>query len=156
MEALWDTGAQASIINAEWRKQHLPNTIIRPIEDLLGPGTLTGLAANHTEIPFEGWVEVTFRLFGDSYTEGALQVPMLMTGDPNVAENPIIGFNVIEEVVNRREKQRHKPNTTHMVSQAFSISITAAKSILKLLKTAVLFECWDKSANRECNSKQGM
>lgn len=67
---------------------------------------------------------------------GAQQVPMLMTGDPNVAENPIIGFNVIEEVVNRGEKQRHKPNTTHMVSQAFSISITAAKSILKLLKTA--------------------
>ncbi len=60
VEALWDTGAQASIINADWRERHLPHTTVRPIEELLGPGTLTGLAANHTEIPFDGWVEVSF------------------------------------------------------------------------------------------------
>ena len=52
VEALWDTGAQASIINEEWRKTHLPHCPIRPIEELLGPGTLVGLAANQTQKPF--------------------------------------------------------------------------------------------------------
>lgn len=32
VEALWDTGAQASIINADWRERHLPHTTVRPIE----------------------------------------------------------------------------------------------------------------------------
>lgn len=71
VEASWDTGAQASIINADWRKRHLPHTTVRPIEELLGPGTLTGLAANQTEIPFDGWVEVSFRLSDNTGTEGA-------------------------------------------------------------------------------------
>lgn len=31
--------AQASIINEEWRKTHLPHRPMRPIEELLGPGT---------------------------------------------------------------------------------------------------------------------
>lgn len=54
VEALWYTGAQASIINEAWRKKHLPHTTLRSIEELLGPGTLTGLAAYQTEIPFTG------------------------------------------------------------------------------------------------------
>ncbi|KAL1252662.1 hypothetical protein QQF64_017355 [Cirrhinus molitorella] len=94
-----DTGAQASIINADWRKRHLPYTTVRPIEELLGPGTLTGLAANHTEIPFDGWVEVSFRLSDDGGTEETLQVPMLVASDASVAENPIVGYNVIEEII---------------------------------------------------------
>ncbi|RXN17604.1 Retrovirus-related Pol poly from transposon [Labeo rohita] len=101
VEALWDTGAQASIINADWRKQHLPHTTVRPIEELLGPGTLTGLAANHTEVPFDGWIEVSFQLSDDGGTEGTLQVPMLVASDASVAENPIVGYNVIEEIIGR-------------------------------------------------------
>ncbi len=106
VEALWDTGAQASIINADWRERHLPHTTVRPIEELLGPGTLTGLAANHTEIPFDGWVEVSFRLRDDTGSKGTLQVPMLVASDASVAENPIIGYNIIKEIITRWEKQR--------------------------------------------------
>ncbi len=135
VEALWDTGAQASIINAAWRKRHLPHTTVRPIEELLGHGMLTGLAANQTEIPFDGWVEVSFRLGDDGGTEGTLQVPLLVTSDASVAENPIIGYNVIEEIIGRWEKQRPQFSTVQRVGKAFSISINKARAMLNLLKT---------------------
>lgn len=136
VEALWDTGAQASIINDSWRKEHLPSSIVRPIEELLGPGTLTGLAANQTEIPFDGWVEVRFSLSSKPQTREILQVPMLVTSDSNVAENPIIGFNVIEEVINRWDTQRLKLNSVQMVSEAFSVSVKTAKSMIRLMQMA--------------------
>lgn len=41
MEALWDTGAQASFVNDAWRQQHLPDTVVRPLEELLGEAFLT-------------------------------------------------------------------------------------------------------------------
>ena len=63
VEALWDSGAQATVINEAWRAEHLPHTVLRSIEELLGPEPLTGLAANRTEIPFNGWVEVEFKLY---------------------------------------------------------------------------------------------
>ncbi len=135
VEAFWDTGAQDSIINEDWRERHLPHTTVRPIEELLGPGTLTGLAANHTEIPFDGWVEVSFRLRDDTGSKGTLQVPMLVASDASVAENPIIGYNIIEEIITRWEKQRPRSSTVSRVSKAFSISINKARSMLKLLKT---------------------
>ncbi len=138
VEALWDTGAQASIINVVWRERYLPHTTVRPIEELLGPGTLTGLAANHTEIPFDGWVEVSFRLRDDTGSKGTLQVPMLVASDARVAENPIIGYNIIEEIITRWEKQRQRSSTDSRVSKAFSISINKARSMLKLLKTVNL------------------
>lgn len=134
VEALWDTGAQA--INDDWRKEHLPATTIRPIEELLGPGTLTGLAANQTEIPFSGWVEVKFCLSSEPHTRETLLVPMLVTSDHNVAENPIIGFNVIEELINRWEKQRPKFNSVQVISQSFSVSAKTARSMISLMQTA--------------------
>lgn len=60
--ALWDTGAQATVINDKWRAEHLPHTTLRGLDELLGSEPLTGLAANHTEIPFIGWVPVEFHL----------------------------------------------------------------------------------------------
>lgn len=33
--ALWDTGAQATVINKKWRAEHLPHTTIRGVEELL-------------------------------------------------------------------------------------------------------------------------
>lgn len=61
-EALWEGGAEATIVEKAWRSEHLPHTIIWPIKELLGPNRLTVLAADQTEIPFSGWVEVEFKL----------------------------------------------------------------------------------------------
>ena len=73
--ALWDTGAQTSIVNDTWRQQHLPHTIVQPIADLMGGVTLTGLAANNTEIQFKSWIEVSFKLAGEPTSSSELKVP---------------------------------------------------------------------------------
>jgi hypothetical protein len=55
------------------------------------------LAANGTEIPFEGWVEMEFEMTTDGCDTLQLQVPMLVTAGP--LSEPIIGYNVIREAV---------------------------------------------------------
>uniref|UniRef100_A0A8C5PSX6 ribonuclease H n=1 Tax=Leptobrachium leishanense TaxID=445787 RepID=A0A8C5PSX6_9ANUR len=137
IEALWDTGAQASLVNDGWRKQYLPHTTIRPIEELLGPGTLTGLAANQTEIPFLGWIEVRFQLVGESASVETLTVPILVSEDPQVAENPIIGFNVIEELISQEKRVAEtSASVIQMMSRAFSVTAKTAETMLGLMHTS--------------------
>ena len=53
-------------------------------------------AANGTSIPYEGWVELTFRIV-DQYPDCALIVPFLVTNSD--LASPLIGYNVIEKLV---------------------------------------------------------
>lgn len=137
VEALWDTGAQACIVNDVWRQQQLSDTVIHPLEELLGEATLTGLAANNTEIPFIGWVEINFQLNGGPFSTPLLKVPMLVSSDPTVAEDPIIGYNVIEEIVKRMEDtpERRERKMLHIMSSAFSITRKEAQTLLKLIQS---------------------
>ncbi|KAJ8004171.1 hypothetical protein DPEC_G00156010 [Dallia pectoralis] len=105
VRALWDTGAQSSIVNNLWRLNHLPHTVVKPISELLGDETLTVFAANDTAIPYIGWIEVSFRLRNDHTKRNDLQVPILVSSDPAVASDPIIGYNVIEAIINRKEEK---------------------------------------------------
>lgn len=104
---------------------------------MLGEATLTGLAANNTEIPFIGWVEVNFQLDGGPFPTPLLKVPMLVSSDLTVAEDPIIGYNVIEEVVKRIEDApgRGEKKTLHTMSSAFSITHSEAHSLMKLIRS---------------------
>lgn len=95
VNVLWDTGAQSCIINESWRQQYLPHTVIRPIAELLDDDTLTILAANDTPIPYVGWIEVSFQFVND---KNKMQVPILVSSDPAVASDPIIGYNVIKKL----------------------------------------------------------
>lgn len=135
--ALWNTGAQATVINDKWRAEHLPKSTIRAIDELLGPVPLNGLAANQTEIPFMGWIPVEFKLSESDTASASLLVPVLVSSDPNVAENPIIGFNVIEEVINEQLKQQQNAtandSTTGMVSSAFDIDAGTAKTFIQIM-----------------------
>lgn len=101
--ALWDTGAQVSIIPAQWRANHLPGLNLRPLSELLGGEELSLTAANGSPIPYDGWLEVTFGL-----TAGrghVISVPVLVTR--STTEVPIIGYNVIEEVVKGGDERGH-------------------------------------------------
>ncbi len=81
-------------MNVKWRKEHLPYTTVRSLEEILGPGSLTGRAVNQTAILFESWVYVTFKLGTDKVTLLELEVPVLVSGEDGVEEEPIIGYNV--------------------------------------------------------------
>ena len=61
-EALWDTGAQVSIIPSNWVRKFYPGTDVRNIAELLGMGGLDLKTANGTDLPYKGWVELSFSL----------------------------------------------------------------------------------------------
>lgn len=77
-QALWDTGSQVCLMNEKWRKEHLPHTTPRSLEEILGPGILTSQAVNRTVIPFDTWVEVTFKLGTEKDTPLELEEPVLV------------------------------------------------------------------------------
>lgn len=134
--ALWDTGAQSSVVNEPWRLNHLPHTVVRPITDLLEDETLTVLAANNTPIPYIGWIEVSFRLESDPDTISDLQVPILVSSDPAVASDPIIGYNVIETIINRNKGKTKggKRQLAQKVSKAFAITVETARQVVQLMQ----------------------
>ncbi|XP_024114536.1 uncharacterized protein LOC112136845 [Oryzias melastigma] len=98
--------------------------------------TLTVFAANDTPIPYIGWIEVCFRLDNDSYNTSELQVPILVSSDPAVASDPIIGYNVIEAIVNKKEGKTKggRRQLPYKVSKVFEITVRTAHSVVKLVQ----------------------
>ena len=100
--ALWDTGSQVSIVSRQWWKSNLPNIPLHNISELLEPD-LKLTAANGTDIPFDGWLEVTVSLNAPGKHSVCLtKVPVLVT--PTHLTEPMIGYNVIEEAVKSNSK----------------------------------------------------
>ena len=96
-KVLWDTGSQVSVISRRFLKQTFGGLEIRNLVDLLGVHTrLDVKAANDTPIPYSGFVELEFSFLGEQGIPTII-VPFLVTD--NALENPIIGYNVIEEIV---------------------------------------------------------
>ena len=91
VKMLWDTGSQVSIIPKVWTEQNLPNVTVKPLSELL-EGNLTLLAANGEEIPYEGWIPLSFRL---NINDEKLEVPFLVCSHPDM-DQPILGYNVIK------------------------------------------------------------
>ena len=97
VEALWDTGAQCSVIPKSLVNSLFEKPYIRPISELLDDSdNLKLTAANGSAIPYDGWVEVEFSLMFDE-TSQKIQVPLLVTSDS--LDYPIIGYNVSDEFV---------------------------------------------------------
>ncbi|TRY57863.1 hypothetical protein DNTS_017659 [Danionella cerebrum] len=132
-KALWDTGSQVCLINEKWRQQNLPHTSVRSLSEIIGSGALDGRAVNQTLIPFSGWVEVKFALPTAKPVPFDLLVPVLVSSEYGVAEEPIIGFNVIEHLL---EKGIEPPRVaTEVISAAFSIDCKKAEVFLKVMKS---------------------
>ena len=84
-----------SIISCGWLKRCLPGCDIGDMTELLGMDGLDLKAANGTDLPYEGWVELTFNLIEDN-VDHTVKVPFLVAKDS--LDMPIVGFNVIEEI----------------------------------------------------------
>ena len=52
-------------------------------------------AANGTDLPYKGWLELTFNLIEDD-SDHTFTVPFLIAKD--FLDMPTVGFNVIEEI----------------------------------------------------------
>ena len=95
-EALWDTGAQVSIVSKDWIAENLPPAESRRMDELLNDKGLDLKAANGTEIPYEGWIEVSFKLMTSDDKHG-MSVAFLISTE--AMDHRIIGYNVIEEIM---------------------------------------------------------
>ena len=93
VEVLWDTGAQVSIVSREFLRRNFPGVVVKEMSELLIT-ELNLTAANGSEMPYIGWVELNFRL---SSSKNDLKVPFPVT--EQYLDSPLIGFNVIEEIV---------------------------------------------------------
>ena len=90
VEALWDTGAQVSIISEQFLRNRFPGMKLRNISELIDC-ELDLTAANGTSIPYTGFVEFTFTL---KNRQDPILVPFLVT--TNDISMPLVGYNVIE------------------------------------------------------------
>ena len=101
-EALWDTGADVSILPEGWLSKYSVDKLPRPVSELFDGYTLNLTGANDIEIPYIGWVEVNLK-FGDENSElQPLTVPMLVA--PSKREIPVTGMNVIPHVIKETSK----------------------------------------------------
>lgn len=66
VKALLDTGAEVSIIDYNWKNRYLPDQALRPLSEIVGGGDFNVSAVNDEPFPFEGWVELTVNLPGNS------------------------------------------------------------------------------------------
>ena len=104
--ALWDTGSQISIISSDFLKRHFPYMQSKSLEEILETSLVELHAVNNSPIPYSGFVELGFELTASHESDNSLllNVPFLIS-DCTIA-NPIIGYNVIEEII-RKPRQNH-------------------------------------------------
>ena len=135
-QALWDTGAQVSIMSETWKSQNLPDARIRPISDLLSDDELLDLrAANGTEIPFQGWVPVSFSLCDPKAKQAKsdeVLVPVLVSRD--ILQRPIIGFNAIEEMLINREDQAQPSESIALLRNSLKLGSGKAEVLLNVIQ----------------------
>ena len=94
-DALFDTGAQVSIVSQFWLENNFPKTKLQNISEILD-SELDLKAANGTNMQYLGWAEIDFAMASDD-THDNIVVPFLVTSIK--LDNPIIGYNVIEEAI---------------------------------------------------------
>ena len=149
IQALWDTGSQICAIDEVWKETHLPDVKLRDVAELVDPlDPLHIEAANGTEMPYIGWLEVSFKLTAN---DEELLIPMLVLKG-NQQPCPIIGFNVIEYlVVNSvldQTKHRDKEKLLKTVKIAFPhLRKNRAKAFIKAVSVGQPCEHNVRTAN---------
>ena len=123
--ALWDTGAQVSLVSQEWLDKNLPSEPRRSLAEILEGEPIKLSAANGSIIPYCGWVEVDLQVPGEDSPSQPLKIPLLVT--PETLEHPILGYNVIEALTQGQTTQlsRLLPHTNKTkVSRLVSLLTT--------------------------------
>ena len=93
---LWDTEAHVSLVSEQWLKANLTgNYNIGSLENLLKKKLCVEVVGGHA-IPYKGVSTLQVKL---NSSDVEVEVPFLVTQDDIL--QPILGFNVIETLVNK-------------------------------------------------------
>ena len=108
-EAILASSAQVFAISESWFKSNF-DIPVRPISDIVGSEFFDLKAANGSEIPYLGFVELDPKLTStNSNSTETLKVPFLATGTDQES-SVIIGFNVLEEIVTESDGNKDLKN----------------------------------------------
>ena len=102
-ETLFDTGAQVTLISQSILKDLNITEPLKELAELLHEDKLTVKSALNSNIPIIGWLPLELQLKGSSEV---LEVPFLVC--KGSISNPIVGFNVIEYIINNHSQKEDK------------------------------------------------
>ncbi len=133
LQMLLDSGAQVSIVEKSWVQKALPNVRIQPLERLLPDHPLRVIAANGTDVPFDGWIEVLLEITSSKHGSVALYVPMLVSQES--VSSPLLGFNVIQEIIMGNSDQTDNMNLVDLLSEVLKIQKSNAECLVSVVHT---------------------
>lgn len=152
LQMLLDSGAQVSIVEKAWVQKALPNINIQPLESLLPDHPLKVTAANGTEVPFVGWIEVLLEITSDQHGTVNLQVPMLVSQES--LSSPLLGFNVIQEIIKESSQQPDGVSLVDLFSEALKIKRNNVETLISVVQTMPLQE--ESEGSRVRVGKKGL
>ena len=121
-KALWDTGAMVCMVDKQWMQENLPQEKILGISEFLEGDELHLVAANNSVVSVEGVAVLDFSL-------GAISVPVPFIVSSDKLSQPIIGYNVIEELA--RIHRDHLPLALR--NSIPSLSLSNARAVVNLV-----------------------
>lgn len=105
---LLDSDAQVSIVEKAWVQKALPTVTIHPLQSLLSDHPLKVTAANGTEVEIE--------IVSGKHGSVSLYVPMLVNQE--TLSSPLLGFNVIQEIIRENSDQMDNINLVDLLPEA--------------------------------------
>lgn len=133
LQMLLDSGAQVSIVEKSWVQTALPNVKIQPLESLLSDHPLKVTAANGTDVPFEGWIEVLLEITSSLYGSVSLYVPMLVSQQS--VSTPLLGFNVIQEIIMGNGDKTDNISLVDLLSETLKVQKCNVESLISAVHT---------------------
>ena len=119
------TGSMISLVSRKWLDENFPDKKLVDVSEFVSQ-KLSVRAANATEIKFDGKALVKFTL---SDGDDGFMVPVLVSSE-EVAD-PIIGYNVIEELVVNGSKQQHELLKTALSNGGRNIEVDLLVSVIQ-------------------------
>lgn len=131
--ALFDTGAQVSLIDPNWRPKYIPHQDIHPLSELIGEYDLDLFAANGEAIPYDEWVEVIVNLLGNDDPDYSIKVPFLVSQVKRV--RPLLGFNVIQEIIRMQgDGSEALPVICNLLKVAIQIATEKVEAVINFIQ----------------------
>lgn len=132
--ALLDSGAQVSMVDRDWKDKYLPDATVIPLSEIVDDEEgLKVYAVNGKIIPFDGWVALTVDLKGNENPDLSILVPFLVSSI--ALERPILGFNILEEMI-QRQSQELTPMLTTLLCNALSLPEETAELVVYLVQAS--------------------
>lgn len=126
------------MIDRNWKKKYLPDAPVRPLSEIFDNEELEIQAVNGGVLPFDGWVLIAVSFAGKSALSQSIMVPFLISGI--TLERPILGFNVLEEVVQDRPTE-FLPALTTLLFDSISASVDQVELLVNYIQTDKTSSC---------------